>query len=117
MIRWLRDMASGAMRVTGETPAFDREFRRVMRNAFSGGDGVKALTYILVDLGFYDRLEKPDGSPLVGDELIRAAARQDYARRLLEILGPLHEGNAERISEMFMDLPVWEKKQRSQEDT
>lgn len=110
MIRWIIDQAKG---ITGEKPVYDREMRRTLRSTFSGDDGRKALTYMLTDLGFFDELRDANGQPLTGEALVRAVALRDYARRLLEQIGALHEGNAYDLVTQVMNLPVWEKGKRS----
>jgi len=106
MIRWLFD----GRRITGEAPVHDLEMRKILRRTFSGNDGRDALTFILTDLGFFDEMKDSKGAPLTGEALIRATALRDYARRLLEQLGVLHEGHAREIVNQFLNLPVWEKK-------
>lgn len=103
MIRWrIKDE-----KIEGEIPEWDPEMRRKMRRVFSGEEGNEVLTYILTDLGFFDAPTK-----VTGEEAIRAQARRDFARRLLEQLGILHEGNVFRLVTKLMELPVWEKKTR-----
>lgn len=110
MIRWVIEHTKG---ITGERPQYDPELRKVLRSTFSGDEGKRALTYILTDLGFFDEAKDEKGRPLTGEALIRDTALRDYARRLLEQLGVLHEGNAYEIVNGLMNLPVWEKGKRS----
>lgn len=110
MIRWLwKDR-----QVVGELPAHDKEIQKTMRRAFSGADGEKALMYILTDLGYFDECKDPNtGERLEGEALIRATTLRDYARRLLELAGIMHEGNVRQMIRDYLALPVWEKKKRT----
>lgn len=111
MIRWIIDHTKGA--ITGEKPAYDPVIRKTLRQAFSGDDGRRALVYILTDLGFFDQAVDSNGQPLSGEALIRSTTLRDYARRLLEQMGALHEGNAYQMVNEIMNLPVWEEDKRS----
>lgn len=104
MIRAIRD-ALGNMLGTNDT--IPKDSRAILRGVFSGQEGTRALAWILTDLGFFERAIDGNGAPLEGEAVVRFQARQDYARRLLEALGGLHEMNAEDLSKQFMDLPVW----------
>lgn len=107
MIRWV----FGERGPTGTRPEYDPHVRKVMRAAFSTADGREALAIILADLGFFDEARNPDtGQLLDGEAAVRANALRDYARRLLEQIGVLHESNARAITDMLIDFPVWERK-------
>lgn len=80
-------------REDGESKKLREDFRRV----FSSSEGKKVLTYILADLGYFDEAT---------DE--RSMVLQGYARRLLEIMGILHETNAYGLVEKMFDLPVYD---------
>lgn len=106
MIRWkVRDR-----KIEGERPEWDPEMRKKMRRVFSGEEGEEVLSFILADLGFFDPTTDERGNLLHGEDAIRAQARRDYARRLLEQLGVFHEGNVFELVKKLMQLPVWEKK-------
>ncbi len=107
MIRWL----FGDRGPEGQRPDHDPQIRKTMRQAFSTADGREALAIILTDLGFFDEArDQNTGKLLEGEAGIRANALRDYARRLLEQIGVLHESNARAITDMLIDLPVWERK-------
>lgn len=110
MIRWKMSQDG---QVTGEYPIHDPEVRRVLRETFTSREGRQALTIILSDLGFFDELrDQRSGEPLTGEALVRATALRDYARRLLEQLGALHEANVATLVDKMLDLPVWEKQNK-----
>lgn len=107
-------------KIQGEFPTVDPEMRKKMRRVFSGDEGEEVLAYILADLGFFDgavEVDEKSGARtvLTGEEAVRANALRDYARRLLEQLGALHEGNAIELVQKMMQLPVWEKKKAQEE--
>lgn len=76
-----------------ESKQIQEDFRRV----FSSEDGKRVLTYMLVDLGWFDE---------AGDE--RARILQNYAKHLLETMGILHEFNARDFVSKMFDLPVYD---------
>ena len=78
----------------------DRESKKLredFRYVFSSSEGKRVLTYILADLGYFDEAK---------DE--RSMALQGYARRLLEIMGILHEYNAYDFVNKLFELPVYD---------
>jgi len=77
----------------GLDPKKDEEIIRAYNNVFTGGDGPIVLEHMLTELGFFDTE--------VGTEAERI--RQDYAKRLLVLMGIWDNKN---ITESFVKLPV-----------
>lgn len=105
MIRWLFG-GDKNNHITGQAPEISQDVRTTLRAVFDTPNGVKALAYLLSDLGFMDQATTPQGIPLTGEALIRFTAYQDYARRLLEMIGALHEANVEEMTRDILALPV-----------
>lgn len=79
-----------------------KKLRDDYRAVFSSADGRRVLTYMLADLGFFDEAT---------DE--RSRVLQGYARRLLEIMGILHEYNANEYVGKLFELAVYDPPART----
>lgn len=79
-----------------------KQLREDFRYIFSSREGKRVLTYMLADLGYFDEAT---------DE--RSRVLQGYARRLLEIMGLLHEYNAYELVNKLFELPVYDPPARS----
>jgi hypothetical protein len=82
VIRWGEPIATEESRI-----------RDVYRTTFSSPEGREALLYIISDLGFFDAT--------VDDT---SQALRNFAVRLLEQMGILHETNAEHIVTQLLKL-------------
>jgi len=86
VIRWGEPVSPEAERI-----------RETYRRTFSTQEGKTALLYILTDLGFFDATK---------DEA--AQALRNFAVRLLEQMGILHEANAETLVAQFLKLAPYD---------
>jgi hypothetical protein len=86
MIRWGRPIMQD-----------EEQIRAKYLQVFLDGYGPEVLTYILTDLGFFDVSQ---------DE--KAVALRNYAVRLLELLGVLHEQNAEDITRKLLRVTPYD---------
>jgi hypothetical protein len=77
----------------------EEKIRDIYRTTFSSPEGREALMYILTDLGFFDATKDDVGQAL-----------RNFAVRLLEQMGILHETNAEHIVEQFFKLAPYDIK-------
>lgn len=68
--------------------------RPVMRQAFSGEQGLQTLAIILKALGFWDRSESEED-----------VALRNFAVWLMEVLGVAQDHNYEHVMRLWMDLP------------
>lgn len=97
------ETADGKEKVVGHDPAFDPEVRRVMREAFSGTSGRRALSVLLHQCGLFGQAGRMDH-----DDTIRSQTLRDFGVWLLELTGAYHEGNIQAVVDHLMDLPVRE---------
>jgi hypothetical protein len=78
-------------------PTEAKKIRDIYRETFSSGTGKKALLFILSDLGFFDQ---------TSDETSQAL--RNFAVRLLEQMGMLHENNAEVMVDQLFKLEPYD---------
>jgi len=72
------------------------ELRQTYRNVFSSPEGQEVLYYMLVDLSFFDETVEEKSIHL-----------KNYAIRLLEDIGIMHEINGFRLVQKMFELPLY----------
>jgi hypothetical protein len=77
-------------------PKEELTIRLLYRRVYETPDGRRVLAHVLTELGFFDTDVKDE----------REMGRQDYARRLLWMLGITDHENINRVIDSFLKLPV-----------
>ena len=80
----------------------DGEVRQAYRNVFSTKDGQFVLAHILSELSYFD-------TAIEGE---RAQGRQDYARRLLWVMGIHDSRNVLPLVQKLLELPVYAEEEQ-----
>jgi hypothetical protein len=81
----------------------EQEIRERYRQVFTNGTGPEVLTYMLTDLGFFDEAHGEGQFAL-----------HNYAIRILELLGILHEQNAEEITRKILQVKPYDIKMQKE---
>lgn len=76
-----------------------RKLRELYRRTFSGPFGRQVLAHMLVELGHFNTVA---GDP-------KEVALQNYAKRVLNILGVWDAGQVENVVANLLDMPVQDR--------
>ena len=82
--------------VFGLDPKKDKEVIRAYNNVFTSGDGPVVLRHMLIELGFFDQ------DALSETERVR----QDYAKRILMLMGIWNKRNISNIVNAILKNPI-----------